>query len=165
MAPSDPFALGGRQESDDPILALFRKWRDEMEFLGAEKLDDLEYETRIEALIEVQRQLFDADASGPIGLAIKAFMLAYEVRVNEGNYIAGDHQCSINAFDQRHYGAKRTLFLDSHALRGLVVDVVRFLPELEPLCRRIISAPVVLPLTMSGQAVDGLRKIASEGGT
>jgi len=83
-----------------------------------------------------------------IGLAVKAFMLAFEVQTDE-KYVSGDHPCSINAFEQDQYGAERTLYLQKHALRGLVADAVRFLPELAPLASRIIAAPVVLPDEMA----------------
>jgi hypothetical protein len=152
MSAPDAFALGGQQHGDDAILTLFREWRDGMERLAARNLPDDEYEPLDDALTEVQRQVFDVEASGLIGLAVKAFMLAYEVQTDQ-NYVRGDHQCSINAFDRDQYGAKRTLYLGSHALRGLVVDAVRFLPELAPLAARIIAAPVVLPNDGNAQAV------------
>jgi hypothetical protein len=102
------------------------------------------FEPLHEALTDTQRQVFDAEASGLIGLAVKAFMLAYEVQADQ-KYVKGDHPCSINAFEQDQYGAKQTLYLGSHALRGPVVDAVRFLPELASLALRIIAAPVALP--------------------
>jgi hypothetical protein len=145
MSALDPFAFGGRQHGDDAILTLFREWRDEMERLVARNLVDDDFDPLHDALIDIQRQIFDAKANGLVGLAVKAFMLAYEVQVDAGPYVKGDHNCSINAFDQDQYGAKRTLYLESHALRGLVVDLVRFLPELQPLAWRIVASPVVLP--------------------
>ena len=144
MSTPDSFALGGRQDGDEAILNLFREWRDGMEGLAARNLVEEDFEPLHEALIDTQRQISDAEASGLIGLAVKAFMLAYEVQIDT-KYVKGDHVCSISAFEQDQYGAERTLYLQSHALRGLVVDAVRFLPELAPLARRIIAAPVVLP--------------------
>jgi len=143
MSAPDPFALGGRQHGDEAILTLFREWRDGMERLTARNLADDDYEPLFDALIDTQRQVFDAEANDLIGFAVKAFMLAFEVQQDEA-YVLGDHPCSINGFDQDQYGAKRTLFLQQHALRGLVVDAVRFLPELAPLAARIIAAPVAL---------------------
>jgi hypothetical protein len=145
MSASDPFALGGRQDGDEAILTLFREWRDGMERLADRNFNDDDFDPLHNALIDTQRQVFDAEASGLIGLAVKAFMLAYEVQANECNYVKGDHPCSINGFDQDQYGAKRTLYLANHALQGLVADAVRFLPELAPLAGRIVAAPVVLP--------------------
>ena len=151
MSALDPFALGGRQDGDDAILTLFREWRDGMERLTAGNPDDDEHEPLFEALTKTQRQIFDAEAHGLIGLAVKAFMLAYEVQEGDGYHVRGSHPCSVNAFDRdEQYGAKRTLFLGSHALRGLVMDVVRFLPELAPLASRITAAPVVLPSDEGG---------------
>lgn len=145
MSAPDPFALGGRQDGDEAILNLFREWRDGMERLTARNLVDDEFDPLHDALVDTQRQISNAEASGLIGLAVKAFMLAYEVQT-DAKYFKGDHPCSINAFEQDQYGARRTLYLQSHALRGLVVDSVRFLPELAPLAARIIAAPrVVLP--------------------
>jgi hypothetical protein len=137
------FATPESQHGDEAILTLFRQWRDGMEGLAGRHLDD-DFDPLHNALIDTQRQLCDAEASGLIGLAIKAFMLAYEVQV-DSKYVRGDHHCSINGFERDQYGAGRMLFLQSHSLRGLVVDAVRFLPELAPLAARIIAAPVVLP--------------------
>src|SRR5580704_12994590 len=145
MSALDPFALGGRQDDDDAILTLFREWRDSMERLAARNLDDDDYQAPFAALTEIERQIFDAEAHGLIGLAVKAFMLAYEAQEGDGDYVRGDHVCSMNALARDQYGAERTLYLGSHALRGLIVDAVRFLPELAPLAGRIIAAPVVLP--------------------
>jgi hypothetical protein len=142
---SDPFALGGRQNGDNAILALFREWRDGMERLTAVNLADDDYDPLHDALMETERQIFDAEANGLVGLAIKAFMLGFEVQEDAGENAPGGHPCTINAFGRDQYGAERTLYFLNHALKGLVADAARFVPELAPLCARIIAAPVALP--------------------
>jgi hypothetical protein len=85
----DPFALGGRQDDDDAILTLFRKWRDCTERFEACKSDDgADYEPLYEVLIETQRQIYDAEAHGLIGLAIKALMLGYASRLRRGEVVS-----------------------------------------------------------------------------
>jgi len=153
MSALDPFALGGRQEGDDAILALFREWQDEMERLAASDLSDDEYEPLCLALMKTERQIFDANSAGLTGLAIKAFMLGYEAQADEGLYHSGYHSCAINPFAPDQYGAERTLYLSNHALKGLIADAARLVPELAPLTARINASPVVLP--PDGEGIDG----------
>jgi hypothetical protein len=143
MSAADPFALA-RDSSDDAILTLFREWRDALERLTARCLPDGEEFSRAhDATVETMRQIFDTEATGPIGLSIKAFVLAYEVQIDGPS--SDSNPCALGRFCEEDYGAENTLYLNNHALRGLMIDAARIVPELAPLAAALIAAPVVMP--------------------
>jgi len=145
----DPFALGGdRPDEDAALIALFREWRAQLDALYVrlagddfDENSDAEHEFD-EALDAAYRRIFDEPARGIVGFAIKAFMLAREVRDCIHN--DGDH-LSLGTFELSDYAGDCLIRLDQHALLGLVRDVVRFVPSLEPHCRRLLAAPTKLP--------------------
>src|SRR6266480_4371570 len=82
---SDPFALGGDQPDDAALLTLFREWRAGMRDIeGPRPAGETEdqYDAANGALWDIARQIYDTPATGPVGLAIKAFMLAFEVCID-----------------------------------------------------------------------------------
>lgn len=94
----DPFALARRDDDDDAeILALFRRWCAEMRSESARPADeDFDHD----GVIALAEEIFEAAANGPVGLAIKAFMLAYEVCEMDGltTYRKGQDACIIGRF-------------------------------------------------------------------
>ena len=144
----DPFALGGDQRDDAALLTLFREWRAGMRDIEgprpAEETED-QYDVANSAVWDIARQIYDAPAVGPAGLAIKAFMLAFEVCVDL--LPSSEEPATLGKFDlaQNHYGAGGALYLRNHAIKGLAGDIARFVPELDPLVAGIVQSPVKCP--------------------
>jgi hypothetical protein len=144
----DPFALGGDQRDDAALLALFREWRAGMQDIEgerpAEETED-QYDVANTAVWDIARQIYDTPAVGPVGLAIKAFMLAFEVCVDL--LPSSEEPGSLGEFsiERHHYGAGDPLYLCNHAIKGLAGDIARFVPELDPLVAGIIQSPLKRP--------------------
>ena len=160
----DPFALARQGEDDAEILLLFRQWHAGMQGLNGERPPEetdeecSAAEMQISALAE---QIYDAPVHGPIGLAIKSFMFAYEVNLydafaEEGH---GDRVCAIGRLnpDGDNYGCRSDpktggyknfaeLFLLQRAMRGLLDTASRFVPDLEPLVAEVRNWPNAMPL-------------------
>ena len=133
---------------DAAILTLFREWREAMHRANSSDLDD---ETRDAECIKawgIQRRLYDTPATGAAGLAIKAYMLAYEIGEFPDRFTSipptTEDSTALGTFNEDHYNSKNILSLEHHALRGLVMDAVRFVPDLTPLAVGIADAPVTL---------------------
>src|SRR5437868_2808288 len=124
----DPFALGGDQRDDAALLALFREWRGGMQDIEGqpptEETED-QYDAANSAVWDIARQIYDTPAAGPVGLAIKAFMLAFEVCVDL--LPSSEEPATLGKFDlaQNHYGAGGALYLRNHAIKGLAGDIAR----------------------------------------
>src|SRR5438874_9418223 len=110
----------------------------------AEETED-QYDASNGAVWDIARQIYDTPAAGPAGLAIKAFMLAFEVRVD--HLPSSEEPASLGKFDlaQNHYGAGDRLYLRNHALKGLAGDIARFVPETAPLVAGIVQSPEKRP--------------------
>jgi hypothetical protein len=144
MFDNDTFAQ--RYDDDAALLTLFREWRaamrEDME-RPAEETEDQSDAANC-AVWDIARQIYDTPAAGPVGLAVKAFMLAFEVCVDD--LPPSEEPCSLGeSIAQRHYGAGDMLHLDSHALKGLAGDIARFVPELAPLVAGVANAPTKRP--------------------
>src|SRR5712672_2911849 len=119
----DPFALGGDQRDDAALLTLFREWRAGMRDIEsprpAGETED-QYDVANGAVWDIARQIYDTPAAGPAGLAIKAFMLAFEICIDDVDRPSLDEPASLGKFDlaQNHYGAGDTLYLRNHAIKG-----------------------------------------------
>ena len=148
MNTPDPFALGGDQRDDAALLTLFREWRAGMRDIEgprpAEETED-QYDAANGAVWDIARQIYDTPAAGPVGLAIKAFMLAFEVCVDL--LPSSEEPATLGKFDlaQNHYGAGGALYLRNHAIKGLAGDIARFVPELDRLVAGIVQSPVKRP--------------------
>ena len=136
-----------RYDGDDAaLLTLFREWRAGMQDIEgqrpAEETDD-QFNAANDAVFDIARQIYDTPAAGPVGLAIKAFMLAFEVCIDDVDRPRSDEPASLGKFDlaQNHYGAGDTLYLCNHALKGLAGDIARFVPELAPLVAGVVQSP------------------------
>src|SRR5947208_2293781 len=110
---NDAFAFAGRGD-DDALLSLFREWRAGMRDIEgqrpADETDD-QYDVANGAVWDIARQIYDTPAAGPLGLSIKAFMLAFEVCVDD--LPGSEEPCYLGEFSmaQNHYGAGDTLYL------------------------------------------------------
>ena len=144
---SDPFALGGDQRDDAALLTLFREWRAGMRDIEgprpAEETED-QYDAANGAVWDIARQIYDTPAVGPVGLAIKAFMLAFEVCIDLLPSSAEPGSLGEFSIEQHHYGAGR-LYLRNHAIKGLAGDIARFVPETAPLVAGIVQSPLKRP--------------------
>jgi hypothetical protein len=140
---TDPFAFGGDQRDDAALLTLFREWRAGMRDIEgerpAEETED-QYDAACHAVWDIARQIYDTPAAGLVGLAIKAFMLAFEVCVD--HLPSSEEPSSLGEFSRHHYGAGDTLYLRNHAIKGLVGDIACFVPEVAPLVGGIVQSPV-----------------------
>ena len=141
----DPFALGGDQRDDAALLTLFREWRAAMRDIeGPRPAGETEdqYDAANGAVWDIARQIYDTPAVGPVGLAIKAFMLAFEVCVD--HLPSSEEPGSLGEFsiERHHYGAGDRLYLRNHAIKGLAGDIGRFVPEAIPLVAGIVQSPV-----------------------
>src|SRR5437868_3978949 len=126
----DPFALGGDQRDDAALLTLFREWRAGMRDIeGPRPAGETEdqYDAANHAVWDIARQIYDTPAAGPAGLAIKAFMLAFEVCIDDVDRPSLDEPASLGKFDlaQNHYGAGDRLYVRNHAIKGLAGDIAR----------------------------------------
>src|SRR5947207_1173871 len=94
------------------------------------------------ALWDIARQIYDRPAAGPVGLAIKAFMLAFEICVD--HLPSSEEPGSLGEFsiERHHYGAGDTLYLCNHAIKGLAGVIARFVPEAVPLVAGIVQSPL-----------------------
>jgi hypothetical protein len=121
MNAPDPFALGGDQRDDAALLTLFREWRAGMRDIDgprpAEETED-QYDVANGAVWDIARQIYDTPAAGPAGLAIKAFMLAFEVCID--HLPSPEPPGSLGEFsiERHHYGAGDRLYLRNHAIKG-----------------------------------------------
>ena len=141
----DPFALGGDQRDDAALLTLFREWRAGMRDIEgprpAEETED-QYDAANGAVWDIARQIYDTPAAGPAGLAIKAFMLAFEVCVDHLPSCEEPGSLGEFSIERHHYGVGDTLYLRNHAIKGLAGDIARFVPELALLVAGIVQSPV-----------------------
>ena len=75
MSAPDPFALGGVQNDDAEILALFRQWLADGRIADAtEDGDPAEWDAALSRRDAIEDRII-AGATGPLGLAVKAFLL------------------------------------------------------------------------------------------
>ena len=129
----DDNTLNDRADGDGAILTLFHEWQ--TAWTASNASDEEDNETLAN---ELWRRLCDLPASGPIGIAIKAYLVARREYANES-------PLGLRAFNASDYGAGDNLFLDARAYRGLLADAARFVPELAPLMAEIVAAPDGFP--------------------
>src|SRR4051812_7160765 len=81
-AMADPFAFAriadGGDDPDAAILDLFRQWRSA--FAAANAVTGRDCDPEVEVVTGLAEQIFGAPVNGTAGLAVKTFMLAYEIR-------------------------------------------------------------------------------------
>jgi hypothetical protein len=156
MSAPDIFALGGRQDADAEILALFREWCAAWRACSeaSSNATDEEMEVALNAAEEIAERIYDAPVQGIVGLAIKAFMVGEGERNNNLDPVTGGDPCALGAFADSAYSARHVhgewtgfafLYSGQHALRGLLASAAAFVPELQPLVAKAVASPLTLP--------------------
>ena len=115
---------------DTAILRLFREWIAEHEL--AERLDGAEFEAAVDRLSAIEFDIADARAVGPIGFAIKAYLVLHVD--HQGGAVPG----GMAGLDPSYYGEKPELYLSCRALIGLLRDAAAVVPEIARLAAPII---------------------------
>ncbi|HWD58080.1 MAG TPA: hypothetical protein VG308_07380 [Stellaceae bacterium] len=145
----DPFALGGAADGGDDreILALFNEWRREGERYASAGEDDPLFDEIGEGRQALYQAICDAPAHGVVGLAIKAFLAAHAIfpALVEGGTAPGEWICNniLGAPEPENWAPSGRLRIPDCAIRGMVHDAVRFVPELAPLAELLTSAPAM----------------------
>jgi hypothetical protein len=158
---ADPFTFARVASTDDDhdaaILNLFHRWRNALQVANA-ATDDDDLDIKTDIASELEEQIFAAPISGTVGLAVKAYMLAYEAGHEVGaagvpGLQAGTlGRLSEHSYSQRYdsrtdsWSEDAYLYLMPQALLGALNAVVRFCPELAPLAAGALSSPRVLPV-------------------
>jgi hypothetical protein len=131
MSALDPFALGGRQDADELVLAAFREWADAVRATGAagKTLRDDEFEAALERDFEQALAITEMPVTSMMGLAVKMYLAIYAR--HGGNH--GDEAALYRATWEAGYHVD---YIES----VLAEDLVRFVPELAPLLADARSA-------------------------
>jgi len=147
----DPFALARQGEDGDAeLIGLFQKWRYANTIWQGSRSDLWQA-----AVQEIAEQIFDSQAHGVVGFAIKAYMACYyaDDRGSRRDDWSAVHGFSEYAYSRRlvdpnadKWSEEAHLYMGSHAMRGLMASAASFLPELEPLVAEIINAPLTIPV-------------------
>jgi hypothetical protein len=137
----------GRQE--DEIRSLFGQWielhrqRDAVAIreVGDPVVDAAE-EAAIDAFVDradaLEKQIHCLRATGPIGLAIKAYLVARSWRREDLS--ADDPRGSLGRFNANDYRGG-ALWDNAVELRSFAEDAARFVPELAPLVAGVVDGP------------------------
>lgn len=141
MSAPDPFALGGRQDDRQEVLALLRQWI-ELQRAADRVGDD---EASVSCVFEWERLLKQADAiearilaaePSVAGLAVKAYLFLhldfFTDRAHEAAAVAPG-----NLFNGEVHPAGDAAFAAS-----ILRDAVAFVPELAPLAEPVLKAAV-----------------------
>jgi hypothetical protein len=115
---------------DAAALTLFRQWRAALDAANACHEDDGGPEKLDEKLWAIEQQVFDTPMPSAIGMAVKACVLVY-------------HEKDIA--DEPSYSSDGHLDFETHAIRGLAVDVAHLLPEAKPLVEWVLDVPLMRP--------------------
>ena len=128
---------------DSAILALFHEWQGALAAANSAARDE-EAEPLDERVWTIERQIHDTAAAGASGMAVKAYILARaHVHTNTNGLFL--------PFTENDYGAGGCLCLTEHAVKGLVADAARFLPELAPVVVGVVTSPTKLPEPVGGE--------------
>jgi hypothetical protein len=144
MSAPDPFALGGRQDDDDAeMLSLFRQWIEGHR--AAERMDksieaEDAYDAAIDRICDIEHEIADIPASGPVGFAVKAYLACYfEHLPRSGDDPAGVSLISRDCVIEP--GAILDDFVSFHCIAAVIRDAARFVPEIAELGRLVIDPP------------------------
>ena len=125
----------GTRDRDAVILGLFHRWQAAMmQPLHAVNSPVDEALTKV---VELENAIIETPASGVTGLAVKAYFLAL-------GHLGGSasNPCALATFHERDYQAPGgRLFDGDRALKALIEDAVRLVPELAPLAAGFIASP------------------------
>ena len=151
----DPFAFGGFEDAE--IVSLFRDWCEKLRAVNQPtERDDVDDETDV--IWAIEERILDAPVQGPVGLAIKAFLFAYEVNVYDefAEERRNADPCAIHQLepDDRNYSPRcirgkwnetAELYLLQRAMLGLLDTAAQFAPDLKPLVTEVLNSPRTLP--------------------
>ena len=148
-AETEPPDIAGA-DADEEMRSLFGQWVEI--FRQRDMLEDDAAEAIVDGFYEqgdiVERRIYDLPARGPIGIAIKGYLVSRYFRIDYLRW--GDPCVSLGSFDPDNYTDKGSLSWPWLAVRSFAEDAVRVLPELAPLVAGVVDAPVslgkVLPL-------------------
>ena len=138
------------EQTDDQILALFREWladRQKLDVARPAGETQQEFDVALDANVNMTRRIFEMPATGPTGLAIKTFLMAYEIRADEEGI--SDLPGGLGEFQGEQYCGGNTLYLLQHALQSAATDAAQFVPELLPLVEGIVQSPVKRPAALA----------------
>jgi hypothetical protein len=100
---------------------------------------------------KLETQIFAIPAAGPIGLAIKGYLLVRANRRRDMLYT--DAAASLGEITPNNgYEPDGTLRSSLCDLKNYAADLVQFLPELAPLAAGVVKAPPVVPTIEAEQA-------------
>lgn len=127
--------------TEDEIRSLFGQWID-LQLQRAALPDecwDPGQDTALKALDDradaIERRIYASSARGPVGMAIKGFLVARYFRIDDAE------SGSLGQFSKDDYFEDGSLIWPNLALRSLAEDALRFLPELAPLVAGVVDAP------------------------
>jgi hypothetical protein len=145
--------LVSAKRGDAAILAQFREWIEVMrradKAAAAGEYDH--HDTIVDDGDRRETEIFAIPATGPIGLAIKGYLL---VRVNRRrDMFYTDAAASLGEITPNNgYEPDGTLRSSLHDLKNYAADLARFLPELAPLAAGVVEAPSVVPTVEAEEA-------------
>jgi hypothetical protein len=119
---------------DAEVLSLFRQWQ-EATGKANHALTDDEVDALSHAAADLECRLAATPAESMTGVMIHAFMLS--MRAVEGTDLSGRGLRPARGDCYGPYG----MLLTQRAAKGLITDVARFMPELEPLTANWLTAP------------------------
>jgi hypothetical protein len=123
-------------DADETIRTLFRRWV--RGHAAAGKIDtsieaELAYGPAQSRLCDLLDEIADIPASGPIGIAIKAYIERYHRRGPPKN---NQHPASLGAYEAFEEDER---YVSTHCTTSLLEDIVRFVPELARLASPVIG--------------------------
>jgi hypothetical protein len=137
--------------NDSAILSRFREWIEVMRRADA-AITAGEYDIHALAIEEadgLETEVLELPASGVVGLAIKTYLL---VRARRGPDLFDPTASPGEITPNDGYEPDGRLRRDLRDLKGVAADLVRFLPELAPLCAGLLNAPLMAPTVTAEQA-------------
>jgi hypothetical protein len=128
---------------DARILALFRErnaaYRAAARISEAIEAED-EYDATIGRICDIEHEIADIPATGPIGFAVKAFLACYY----EHQPAAGDDAAGVSLLTRKHVVEPDTVlddYVSFHCIAAVIRDAARFVPEIAELARLVIDPP------------------------
>ena len=117
-------------QEDQQILSLFRRWieayRSAAE-IGEAGLES-HHDAACDAFREIEHKIVDTQAQGPIGLSIKAYLIAHDAH-------GGSRECAPAGLRDFEPGTA------PECTRSLMRDAARFVPEIAELAAPMIGQP------------------------
>jgi len=147
LTAENPVLAKAEPRSDQRIIELFREWQEAWTAaginIGPDGIDDGNANPEaMEHVSEIEHAIQEIPAAGPVGMAIKAYMLAFVLR----GACAGSGAFGIGGFSDSEYSPSGWLCDEEGWLKTLLEDAMRFCPELAPFTASVVGAPSTLPV-------------------